>query len=68
MRPSLISLEIELLEILNGSSQAELNINHLICQDHLGQLGLIERVSEFHCWAKPGLPTIMGECIEDLGN
>ena len=44
MRPSLVSLEIEFLEILNGSSQTDLGTHHLVCQDHLGQLGLIEQV------------------------
>lgn len=37
-----MSLEIELLEILNGDRDG-LSTSHILCVDHLGQLGLIEK-------------------------
>lgn len=42
MRPSLVSIEIEFLEILNGDSSVGLSPQHLFVQDHLMQLNLLE--------------------------
>jgi hypothetical protein len=44
VRPSLVSLEIEFLEILNGDSSVNLAPRHLFVQDHLMQLKLLEAV------------------------